>query len=157
MYNEIKETIIRMEYYQLIGKPANNTEKFYDHIPAYCISKKGTKNPCLKVIKVSKGAKMRNRHNQVPHLTQDTNGKVTNSQLDTTNESQEVSPFPADDHKVHINRCAQRHSKRKKEKSLNIHKISNALEWPVKYFTGGFKPVSQCANLTLNSDVDQDT
>ena len=38
-------------------------------------------------IKVSKGAKIRNRYNQVPHLTKDTNGKVTNSQLDTTNES----------------------------------------------------------------------
>ena len=31
-------------------------------------------------LKVSKGAKIRNRYNQVPHLTQDTNGKVTNSQ-----------------------------------------------------------------------------
>ena len=31
-------------------------------------------------IKVSKGAKIRNRYNQVPHLTQDTKGKVTNSQ-----------------------------------------------------------------------------
>ena len=31
-------------------------------------------------IKVSKGAKIKNRYNQVPHLTQDTNGKVTNSQ-----------------------------------------------------------------------------
>ena len=30
--------------------------------------------------KVGKGAKIRNRYNQVPHLTQDTNGKVTNSQ-----------------------------------------------------------------------------
>ena len=40
-------------------------------------------------MKVSKGAKIRNRYNQVPHLTQDTNAKVTNSQLDTTNESQE--------------------------------------------------------------------
>ena len=30
--------------------------------------------------KVSKGAKIRNRYNQVPYLTQDTNGKVTNSQ-----------------------------------------------------------------------------
>ena len=29
---------------------------------------------------VSKGAKIRNRYNQVPHLTQDTNGKETNSQ-----------------------------------------------------------------------------
>ena len=52
--------------------------------------------------KVSKGAKIRNRYNQIPHLTQDTNGKVTNSQLDTTNESQEVSPFPAGDHKANI-------------------------------------------------------
>ena len=31
-------------------------------------------------LKVSKGAKIRNRYNQVPHLTQDTNGKVTDSQ-----------------------------------------------------------------------------
>ena len=51
-------------------------------------------------IKVSMGAKIRNRYNQVPHLTQDTNGKVTNSQPDTTNESQEVSPFSAGDHKA---------------------------------------------------------
>ena len=50
--------------------------------------------------KVSKGAKIRNRYNQVPHLTENTNGKVTNSQLDTTNESQAVSPFPAVDHKA---------------------------------------------------------
>ena len=57
---------------------------------------------------VSKGAKIRNRYNQVPHLTRDTNGNVTNSQLGTTNESQEVSPFPAGDHNAHINRRAQR-------------------------------------------------
>ena len=44
---------------------------------------------CKPFNKVSKGAKIRNRYNQVPHLTQDTNGKVTNSQLDTTNKSQE--------------------------------------------------------------------
>ena len=67
--------------------------------------------------KVSKGAMIRNRYNQVPHLTQDTNGKVTNSQLDITNESQEVSPFPAGDHKAHINRRAQRHSKHKTKKA----------------------------------------
>ena len=66
-------------------------------------------------IEVSKGEKIRNRYNQVPQLTQDTNGKVTNLQLDTTNESQEVSPFPAGDHKAHINRLAQRHSKHKTE------------------------------------------
>ena len=68
-------------------------------------------------IKVSKGAKIRNRYKQVPQLTQDTNAKVTNSQLDTTNESQEVSPFPAGDHNTHINRHVQRQSKHKTEKT----------------------------------------
>ena len=70
--------------------------------------------------KVRKGAKIRNRYNQVPHLTQDTNGKVTNSQLDTTNESQEVSPFPAGDHNAHINRHMQRLSKNTRQKKHNI-------------------------------------
>ena len=64
------------------------------------------------------------------HLTQDTNRKVTNSQLDTTNESQEVSPFPAGDHKAHINRRAQRHSKHKTEKKIHIR--STALELNTK-------------------------
>ena len=68
--------------------------------------------------KVSKCAMIRNRYNQVPHLTQDTNGKVTNSQLHTTNKSQVVSPFPAGDDKAHIKRCAQRHSKHKTEKNI---------------------------------------
>ena len=79
-------------------------------------------------IKVSKCAKIRNRYNQVPHLTKDTNGKVTNSQLDITNESQEVSPFPAGDHKTHINRRAQRHSKHKAEQK---HKRSTKEEHPI--------------------------
>ena len=77
-------------------------------------------------LKVSKGAKIRNRYNQVPHLTQKTKGKVTNSQLDTTNGSQEVSPFQAGNHKAHINRHAQKHSKRKTEK----HKKKSTKEVP---------------------------
>ena len=56
------------------------------------------------VRKVRKSAKIRNRYNQAPHLTQDTNRKVTTSQLDITNESQEVSPFPAGDHKASSNK-----------------------------------------------------
>ena len=61
-------------------------------------------------IKIIKRAKIRNRYNQVSHLTQDTNGKVTDSQLDITNESQEVSPFPAPGgHKASINRRARKH------------------------------------------------
>ena len=54
--------------------------------------------------KVRKRAKIRNRYNPAPHLTQDTNGKVTTSQLDITNESQYVSPFQAGDPKASINR-----------------------------------------------------
>ena len=68
---------------------------------------------CL--IEVGKRAKIRNRYNQAPHLTQDTNGKVTTSQLDITNESQNVIPFPSGDHKASINRRARKHIKNKTE------------------------------------------
>ena len=74
-----------------------------------------------------------NRYNQVPNLTQDTNGKVTTSQLDITNESQEVSPFPAGDHKASINRCTQKHD-----------------QSPRKYGTG---PGSYARPLDLQSDT----
>ena len=70
--------------------------------------------------KVSKGAKIRNRYNQVPQLAEDTNGKVTNLQLDSTRESQEGSPFPAGDHKEHINRRAQRFWRRPGTMCFNI-------------------------------------
>ena len=93
---------------------ANESVSECDWVTRLCITNFVTR----KHIKVSKGAKIRNRYNQVPYLTQDTNGKVTNSQLDTTNESQEVSPFPAGDHKAHINRRAQRHSKHKTEQNI---------------------------------------
>ena len=39
------------------------------YVPEMC----SQTNKCA--IKVSKGANIRNRYNQVPHLTQDTNGK----------------------------------------------------------------------------------
>ena len=68
----------------------------------------------MTINKVSKGEKIRNRYKQVPHLTQDTNGKVTNSQLDTTNESQEFSPFQAGDYKAHINRGIIANTRQKK-------------------------------------------
>ena len=65
--------------------------------------------------KVRKLVKIKNRYNQVPHLTQDTNGKVTNSQIDITTECQEVSHFPAFDHKASINRRARKYKKHKTE------------------------------------------
>ena len=102
-------------------------------------------------LKVGKGAKTSNRYNKVPHMTQDTNGKVTNSQLDTTNKSKEVSPFPAGDDKAQINRRAQRHNKHKNDpqKKYRLGTVSkNILLECLNRFHG--------ANLTLYSDVDQD-
>ena len=77
--------------------------------------------------------------------------------VDTTIESQEVSPFPAGDHKAHINRRAQRHSKHKTEQKYkrstkegpSWNGQQNILLEGLNWFNG--------ANLTLNSDVDQDT
>ena len=54
-------------------------------------------------IRVRERAKIRNRYNQAPHLTQDINGKVVTTQLGITNESL-GQPFPAGDHMAPINR-----------------------------------------------------
>ena len=82
------------------------------HIPPYDWKQS------VAIVKVSKGTKIRNRYNQVPHLTKDTDWKVINSQLDTANGSQEVSPFPASYHKAQINRRTQRHNKQRTEKNI---------------------------------------
>ena len=58
-------------------------------------------------------AKIRNRYNQAPHMTQDANWKVTHSQLEITSEIQEVSPFPAGDHRASINRHERKHYKKR--------------------------------------------
>ena len=85
------------------------------------------------LIKVSNGEMFRNRYNQVPHLAQDANGKVTNTKLDTTNEGQEVSRFPASDHKAHINIRARRHSK-PRQKNKNDPQKKHRLEVVSKIF-----------------------
>ena len=95
--------------YKAIDLSTCINKKIFTILHSFCLS-----GPLCQ-LKVSKGAKIRNQYNHVPHLTQNTNGKVTNSQLYTTNKSQEVSPFPAGDHKPQINRHAQRHNKHKTE------------------------------------------
>ena len=62
-----------------------------------------------------------NRYNQAPRLTQDTDRKVRTSQLDITNESQEVSPFPTDDHKASTNR---KHSINDPQKQKRLGTVS---------------------------------
>ena len=54
---------------------------------------------------VSKKAEIGDRYNQVPHLTQDHTWKNDkNTQKHHVQESQEVSLFPAGDHKAAMNR-----------------------------------------------------
>ena len=80
---------------------------------------------------------------------------MTNSQLDTTAESQEASPFPAGDHKAQINRRTQRHNKHETEKNGPQKKYrlgmvnKNILLEGLNQFHG--------VNLTIDSDVGQDT
>ena len=59
----------------------------------------------LTKIKVRKKAIIRNRYNQVPHLTQDTiSTSDKNTRKHHIQESQEVSPFRAGDHKAAMSR-----------------------------------------------------
>ena len=58
----------------------------------------------LHIVISSKHGKSQESIQSSTDMTQDTNGKVTTSQLDITNESQEVSTFPAGDHRASINR-----------------------------------------------------
>ena len=59
---------------------------------------------CPRAPKVSKTGKIRNRYNQVPHLTRDTTWESDKTQFSITNKSQEDSPFPAGDHNIATNR-----------------------------------------------------
>ena len=103
---------------------------------------------CLLTIKVRKVAKIRDRYNQVPHLTQDTTWESDKTQLNITNK---VSPFLAGDHKAANNRRESITNKR--------HIINNTNGLQKKYRLGtvsknilleGFFVVSsQLVNLIL--------
>ena len=96
-----------------------------------------------RIAKKSKGAKIRNRYNQVTHLTQDTNGKVT----DTQQTPQTRAKMPALSQQATTNTHKQTRTKTQqtqdRTKTQKIHKRSTALERSVKYFTGGPKPVQR--------------
>ena len=53
---------------------------------------------------------------------------------DTTNESQEVSPFPAGDHEAHINRRAQNIANTRQNKNIKDPKKKYRLEMVSKIF-----------------------
>ena len=81
----------RIEKGTIICKQPCQTKKMFSYIIYVYILARHNQRFCIYVsikmrftetqnVKVSKCAKIRNRYNQVPHLAQDTNGKVTNSQ-----------------------------------------------------------------------------
>ena len=72
-------------YDMFIAKPHHQPDKLYHG------RESGTD-------KVKKGAKIRNRYNQVLHLTKDTTWESDKTQLNITVESQEDSLFPAGDY-----------------------------------------------------------
>ena len=101
-------------------------------------------------------ATIRKRYDQVPHLTQNTTWESNENTINITNKSQVVSPFTAGDHKAAMNR--QKSMRNTRRKTQMILKRSTALERSVKIsnWEGGLNRFHG-ANLTLSSDVDQET
>ena len=83
-----------------------------------------------------------NQNNQVPHLTQDSTWESdNNTSKPHVQASQEVSPFPAGDHRTAMHRHESKTNTNHKKQKM-IHKRSTAFEWSVKYiFTGELKQV----------------
>ena len=84
---------------------------------------------------VRKTAMIRNQYNNVPHphLILNTTWESEKSQLDTTNKSQEVSPFPFPRRWPQgSNELTRKHDKHKTYVTRMIHKGSTALERPIK-------------------------
>ena len=107
------------------------------HMHSSIYTSTSTKRSCWRTQqreKVNNRVKIRIRYSQAPHLTQDTDRKVTTSQPDITNESQEGNPFPAVKHKAPVHRSARKHSKNKTETTQMIHKRSTAHERSIKLF-----------------------
>ena len=88
-------------------------------------------------MKGSKRAKIRNRYNQVPHLTQDINEKVTNSKLYTTNESQEVSRWSKGKNKQTRTKAQQTQDKKHIKDPQKLYCISQ-LRWSLWILQGAF-------------------
>ena len=64
-------------------------------------------------------AKIRKRYNQAPHLTQDTTLESNTNTINITNNTKEVSPFPAGDHMAAMNRRKRKDEKHKTQKHTN--------------------------------------
>ena len=79
-------------------------------------------------MKVRKKAKIRKQYNQAPHLTQYTTSESDKNTIKHhIQESQEVGPFPAEDHKAAMNR---------QENKTNTKNINNKNDPQKKHCLG---------------------
>ena len=90
---------------------------------------------------------IRNRYNQVPHLSQDTTWDSNKIMINITNKSQKISPFPSGVHKAAMNRRESMQTQdindtNNPQKKYRLGTVSK------NYFTEWLKPVSRRANLT---------
>ena len=76
------------------------------------------------VVEVRKEANIRNRYNQVPYLTQNTTWESDKNTI--KHHKQELSPFPAGDHKAAMNR----------RESIKTQDINNTNDPQKKYRLG---------------------
>ena len=91
------------------------------------------------LLKVRKKAKIRNRYNQVPHLTQNTEWEsYKNTRKHHIQKSQEVSPSPTGDHKASTNKhlvMAKTNTDNEKDPPLGTvsKKIARGLKLVLRY------------------------
>ena len=82
----------------------NNCVSIYLFRQGWDIPKQISVSICCKNVYTRKKPNIRNQYNQVPHLTQDTTWESDkNARKHHIQESQEVSSFPACNHKAEIN------------------------------------------------------
>ena len=88
------------------SKIDGNFMSFLLHQTTLKVYKKSYENVCQNHQENKKEGKDQESIQSSTKPDPDTNGKMTTSKLDITNESQEVSPFPAGDLKASTNRRA---------------------------------------------------
>ena len=87
-------------------------------------------------MEVRKKAKLRNRYNQVPQLTQDTVWESDKTIKSHIQESQETSPFQAGDQKD-VTHTQDNIAKTNTKKKKKISQKSTAMEWSIRKLLEG--------------------
>ena len=86
-----------------------------------------------------------NLYNQAPHLTQDTNGKVTTLQLDIPNERSALSQQVTTTHQqTYVHESITKQDRSNTNDPQKKHHLGTVSK---KYFTGGLKPAPTISSI----------